>query len=66
MSARHTILILMGLSQLYLLNFYFKPTSHLFAPFQWWVIVPQLCAMLYWFLYRKNGEIEEQPNLMLP
>lgn len=59
LSGRKIILLMVGLSQLYLFNFYLEPTSHMFEPFQWWVMLPHVVAGLVWLYRRWKGDGSE-------
>jgi hypothetical protein len=52
----HTMAIwLVALSPAYLFNFCFDASSHLFHPFQWWVIVPHVMVlMLGWMRLKRT------------
>lgn len=56
LSERKVILLMVGLSQLYLFNFHLEPTSHMFEPMQWWVIVPHVLAAGTWVYFRWKKE----------
>jgi hypothetical protein len=57
LSGRNIILLMVGMSQLYLFNFYMEPTSHMFEPFQWWVILPHVFAGAVWVILTWRSSI---------
>ena len=60
---RKLILFFVGCSQLYLFNFYMNPTSHLLEPFQWWVIGPNVAAIVLWTIFKLRKDVSDiQPQ----
>jgi alpha-1,6-mannosyltransferase len=59
-------MLLVSLSPLYLFNFVWSPTSHLFhEPFQWWVILPQTLVIWFFISEAAQGKALKTDNVSL-
>jgi hypothetical protein len=62
LSGRRVLVTWCALSPFYLFNFVHPASSHLFEPFQWWVVFPHLFLLGVFFLERRKYTLLERKN----